>query len=314
MCVGIRHNFFVRQHFFLIEGEIESGELLFLQSLALVCRNDIAEEHGGRQTVVNKVVEIGEEVHRLRCLVYLQPVHRVVEDVERTHLFLEEGCVGFRREFFASDNRRFVVVALLHHVVGCHYKTCLDIAVGIHRGAEGSGELVHVGVFEPIYIRYIILCGVAVLLPLEINAALVLAQGIYVLLGVRLQHRSVAVGTGAYAYYTAHGGVFHYVGHLHLYAQRALQRHGKAHGGERGKSHADEVCGDAELVGLQQFRHDIKEFLLLVGLRRDYLLNAELRFGQCLAVHLSVGGEGHFVELHEYVRHHVVRQGLRHEG
>ncbi len=61
--------------------------------------------------------------------------------------------------------------------------------------------------------------------------------------------------------------------------------------------------------------HRVSHFPLLFGGWFNVFVGAgNDRFGQRLAVHLSVGGKRHFVELHEDAWHHVVSQGLRHEG
>ena len=108
---------------------------------------------------------------------------------------MEESRVRFLRQLLTHYNCRLVVMRLLHHVVSGHHETGLDIAVGINHSTEGYSELVYIYILETIYVRYIILCGVAVFLPFQINATLVLTQRIKLLLGVRLQHNPTAIGT-----------------------------------------------------------------------------------------------------------------------
>ena len=242
-------------------------------------------------------------------------------EIEGSYPVLEECGVGLFGKRFHQDRHGFVVVSQLHDVALMLYEAGLEIRVGIDDLDKCVAELRCVATVEDIYPGNVILGGVAVHLPIEEHATLVLGDGIIVVLAFRPELRVFLPSVQTFflllavdeSCHLVDGRMLHDVFYGHLYLEFIEDSYGKAHGSEGVESHGNEIAGSAELVMLQHPGSDGEKQLLLLG---D---GSHLRFflyvwgRQCLDVHLAVRSQRHLVELHVNGRHHEVGQGLRHE-
>ena len=124
------------------------------------------------------MVNVCKEIDILWCLIDFNTVEAVVEQVEGSHPLTEECRVGLFIQCLNTDHGLLVIVALLHHVTLCHNQTGLQVTVCIDGLAHGLCQPLRIHLLETVEVWDVILCRVAVQLPVDIYAALVLCQGI----------------------------------------------------------------------------------------------------------------------------------------
>ena len=124
------------------------------------------------------MVNVGKEIDILWRLIDFNTVEPVVEQIEGSHPLTEERLVGLFIQRLYAYHGLLVIMALLHHVALCHNQTGLQVTVRIDGLSHGPGKPLRIHLLETVEVWDVILCRVAVQLPVDIDAALVLCQGI----------------------------------------------------------------------------------------------------------------------------------------
>jgi hypothetical protein len=128
------------------------------------------------------MVDIHEKVYLIFIGVDLKAIQYVVIEIEGSYSVLEESGVGLFTERFHQNLHGLLVATYLHHVALMLYEAGLEIRMGINNLDKCVTEFLCVATFKYVYFWYVILGGVAVHLPIEEYATLILGNGIIVML------------------------------------------------------------------------------------------------------------------------------------
>ena len=157
----------------VVLGKVEGGDGFLLWLLAIVGSKDFAEEQGGGHAVEDDVVDIHEQPDGSRALDDFDAVEVVVEQIERTDKLLEVAGVGLAGQNNIFDDGFRLVASLLSGLAVDHGKARLHIGMGVDDAAYGSGETRGVLVRELVGAGDVILQGVAVHFPVDVDTLLV---------------------------------------------------------------------------------------------------------------------------------------------
>ena len=160
----------------LVEGVVERAVGLFLKRLAVPCADEVVVEHHRRHAVEDDVVGVAHQIDLVTVGVYRAADQRFLQQVEGAHEALEESGVGPAVEACYLDLDLCVVVTQLHHVGAAHRHACLEAGMRVYHLEHGLAETSGVGaVGKPERLRDVILQGVAVHLPVDVDSTLVLS-------------------------------------------------------------------------------------------------------------------------------------------
>ena len=159
----------------LVEGVVERAVGLFLKRLAAPCADEVVVEHHRRHAVEDDVVGVAHQIDLVTVGVYRAADQRFLQQVEGAHEALEESGVGPAVEACYLDLDLCVVVTQLHHVGAAHRHACLETGMRVYHLEHGLAKTSGFGaVGKPERLRDVILQGVAVHLPVDVDSALVL--------------------------------------------------------------------------------------------------------------------------------------------
>ena len=120
------------------------------------------------------------------------------------------------------------------------YEVCLKIGVCIDHLLQGFTQLVSISILHYHHVRNVVLCGVAVHFPIEEYAALILGDGIIVVLAFRPElaviRRScqsllftLGIDKGSHL---VNGRILHHFLYCNLYSEGVESTHGESHGSQ----------------------------------------------------------------------------------
>ena len=298
------------QHVLLIEGIVEGGGTFALQFLAVIGGEDVAHEYVDGQSVEHRVMGIQEQVDCLGSLHHID-AHKVIgEQVEGMYFLLEIFLCRFFVHMGYGDMIVYGIPALHHHLAVHHGEVCLEDGVCSYSLLCRKGKQGDILVSEAVNHGDVVLCGVAVNLPVEVQAVYILCEGIEVALFILQRNALTTLCFHDTFCNAAHGSMCEDILDGYLYAKLLGYPGSQSHGCDGGDTQVQKVGGDTKLVGVQQFRHHVEDTLLQFGLRNHHLLCLHLRLGQGTCVYLAVGCQRHLVKLHIGCGHHVVGEFL----
>ena len=217
----------------LIEGIVEGGYLFLTGLRTLEGCQQVAEEDGIRQAVRHDMVEVPEEPGASSAGIDFQAVQIVSKEIEGAYALLEEVAAGLAVEWSDRHLHRGIVAAQLYHAALVFGQAGLDVAVCLDDLPEGVGQQPGVGGFQADGHRHVVLRGVAVQLPVDIDAALGGGQRIVFLPAPERGEVGAVLGTVCQLCHVAYGGVPQQFANGYLESCTLSDDHAQAHGTER---------------------------------------------------------------------------------
>ena len=210
-------------------------------------------------------------------------------------------------QLFNIDIYSSIVVTQLDNIITLDSQTGFHIRVGVSHSFQRLLHLILIDISEVQQDRNVVLQGIGVHHPVNIHTALAFIQRIPFPLVVRLQHDGL-LGILCQRCDFPNRRMLHDILHQNLDTQTFLDGGRQTHRSQRRESQGNQVIGDTKVCHLQGLRNNVEDVLLHFRFRSNDFGQLEGRFGQCLAVGLSVRRQRDGVYTHIHCRHHIFCQ------
>ena len=254
------------------------------------------------------MVYIDEKIGMLGSRIDFHTVKLFPEQVKGTHPALEKCRLRFAIQPFQQDFRRCFIAATLHDLAVPDCKTHLQIGMGRKDLLQRRLELLRIYTAELPGCRHIVLQTVPMLLPIDIDPQLIFGERVELLAFVgpdlflpALQQSCPLPDTGC----------LQNILRLQGKPQLLVNHQRQPNGSNGGKPHGNKICRHAKSFRLKLPGHNPEQLLLWFRFRRHNIRCLQLRHRQCPTIHLAIGCQRQFLQLHIKGGNHIRRQKLR---